>query len=97
MTRLGTWLGHRWCGLTTGHRFLRTTLGDRFVLRCWFCDYVSPGWSLTLPRPAVPRASDVCEFDGGAHEAEADYGQCRYCGGQLTLRLHICEPHEAEP
>ena len=97
MTRLGTWLGHRWCGLTTGHYFLRTTWCERAVLRCWHCDYVSPGWSLTLPPP--PPVADVCAFDGGTHEAEADYQLCRYCGGRLTpsLRLHVCETHEVEP
>ena len=99
MTRLGTWLGHRWCGLTTGHYFLRTTWDHRAVLRCWYCDYVSPGWSLALPPPPTTVPRNVCTFDGGVCEPEADCGVCRYCGARLTpeLRLHVCETHEAEP
>jgi len=45
--RLATWLGHRWCGLTTGHRYIRHPDPWRRLLVCWDCSHESTGVGVT--------------------------------------------------
>jgi len=46
LVRLATWLGQRWCGLTTGHAYIRQPDPWRIALVCWTCNHESTGWWL---------------------------------------------------
>jgi hypothetical protein len=41
---VATWLGHRWCGMTTGHHYLQDRTPGQITLTCLHCGRTSPGW-----------------------------------------------------
>ena len=54
LERLATWLGHRWCGLTTGHAYIRHPDPWRLLFVCWDCGHTY-GWEVretAAPRPS---------------------------------------------
>ena len=57
LERLATWLGHRWCGLTTGHAYIRHPDPWRLMRVCWNCGHQSDGWPLSDEDAAGSRAS----------------------------------------